>query len=42
VQPAAAGGLPLDVHPGFADSEFAGGTFSPDGDTLSWTSRRPA
>src|SRR5262245_23600941 len=24
----------LNVHPGFADSEFAGATFSPDGDTL--------
>ena len=24
----------LNVHPGFADSEFAGACFSPDGDTL--------
>ena len=24
----------LNVHPGFADSEFAGATFSPDGETL--------
>ena len=26
--------LALDIHPAFTDSEFAGATFSPDGETL--------